>query len=108
MFDKNSYTGIPDAPTPEPDAPVIVIIIAIAIGGVITSICIGVVIYLCVRAYKNRGLTKKATDDEEDLDRLNELIGAGQRKDINYDVSSQHSFSENGPTATVKVLPAGG
>ena len=81
MFDKNSYTGIPDIPKPEPDAPIIVIIIAITIGGIITSICIGVIIYLCVRAYKNRGLTKKASDEEEDLDRLNELIGTNQRKE---------------------------
>jgi len=58
-----------------------VIIIAITIGGIITSICIGVVVYLCVKAYKNRGLTKKAGDEQEDLDRLNELIGAGQRKE---------------------------
>lgn len=82
LFDKNSYSGIPDAPTPEPDAPLIVIIVAVSIGGVITSICIGVVIYITVKAVKNKGLVKRNDDDEEDHDRLNQLIGQ-KRDDFN-------------------------
>ena len=51
------------------------IIVAVTIGGVITSICVGVVIYISVKAYKNKGLVKKNDNDEEDHDRLNQLIG---------------------------------
>lgn len=58
------------------------IIVAVTIGGVITSICIGVVIYISVKAYKNKVLVKRNDNDEEDHDRLNQLIGQ-RRDDLN-------------------------
>ena len=55
------------------------IIVAVTIGGVISAICIGVVIYITVKAVKNKGLVKRNDLDEEDHDRLNQLIG--QKRD---------------------------
>jgi hypothetical protein len=71
LFDKTTYTGMPDPPEVEPDAPIIVVIIAGTIGGVISCLCFSVVVYIVYKAIKNKGLTKESGDHNEEEDRMN-------------------------------------
>ena len=53
MVDMSGYTGDTDSSGQE--APIMVIIIAVVVGGLISSFCLGVIIYMIVKAVKNRG-----------------------------------------------------
>lgn len=53
MVDMSGYTGEDD--NSGQDAPIMVIIIAVVVGGLISSFCIGVIVYMVVKAVKNRG-----------------------------------------------------
>ena len=59
LFDRTEWGA--QTSTPE-SAPVMVIIIAVVVGGLISSFCIGVIVYIIMRSIKNR---KKSHPEEK-------------------------------------------
>ena len=57
IFDKTKYVEDNGKTEEDIDAPMLVIIIAASIGGVLTSICMGVLIYICIKTIKHKGLS---------------------------------------------------
>jgi large-conductance mechanosensitive channel len=60
LMDVSGYQGSDN--DSQQDAPIMVIIIAVLVGGLISSFCIGVVVYMAVKAWKAR---KEGEKDEE-------------------------------------------
>jgi len=56
LIGESSYTNSKDDELQEETAPFILIIVAVSVGGFISSICIGVLIYIAINTIRHRGL----------------------------------------------------
>lgn len=72
MIGQNDYGTSKDANAEEESAPWILIIVAVSIGGVITSICVGVLVFIAIKTIRHRGLKglqRPPSSDTEEEDR---------------------------------------
>jgi flagellar biosynthesis protein FliP len=63
LKDVSGYTPSDDS---QQEAPITVIIIAVAVGGLISSFCIGVLVYMILKAVRNRRKNQNQTEPHPD------------------------------------------
>lgn len=71
LFDLTGYTSSKN--NQNDAAPPSVIVVAVIVGILISSFCIGVIVYLTIRVIKNRGKKEKRDASEEEVLTVNDM-----------------------------------